>query len=135
MAYERYRERSLGFGSPSVTLPQPEFYDGDFSRLLGKVLASTDALGRQMATGAVYDPATFRQLANGSWVGDMFPGNVIPKSRFSAVSQKLNAISKAHYLPQVKDPSGQYPLTNNGYFPLSTQPITCLLYTSPSPRD
>lgn len=124
VAYERYRERSLGFGSPSVTLPQPEFYDGDFSRLLGKVLASTDALGRQMATGAVYDPATFRQLANGSWVGDMFPGNVIPKSRFSAVSQKLNAISKAHYLPQVKDPSGQYPLTNNGYFPLSTQPIT-----------
>ena len=124
VAYERYRERSLGFGSPSVTLPQPEFYDGDFSRLLGKVLASTDALGRQMATGAIYDPATFRQLANGSWVGDMFPGNVIPKSRFSAVSQKLNAISKAHYLPQVKDPSGQYPLTNNGYFPLSTQPIT-----------
>jgi hypothetical protein len=124
VAYERYRERTLGFGSPSVTLPQPEFYNGDFSRLLGKALTSTDALGRQELTGAIYDPATFRQLANGAWVGDMFPGNIIPKSRFSAVSQKLNAISSAHYLPQVKDPSGQYPLTNNGYFPLATQPIT-----------
>ena len=124
VAYERYRERTLGFGSPSVTLPQPEFYNGDFSRLLGKALSQTDALGRPEYTGAVYDPATFRQLANGSWVGDMFPGNVIPVSRISAVAQKTNAIAKAHYLPQVKDPSGQYPLVNNGYFPLSTQPIT-----------
>ena len=121
--YERYRERTLGFGAPSVTLPQPEFYNGDFSRLLGSVLPQPDALGRQELRGAIYDPLTFQQLSNGAWVGNMFPGNIIPQSRFSAVAQKLNAIAKAHYLPQVPLVNGQYPLTNNGYFPLATQPI------------
>jgi hypothetical protein len=91
--------------------------------LLGSALPQPDALGRAELKGAIYDSLTFRQLSNGAWEGDMFPNNTIPVSRFSAVSQKLNAIAKADYLPQVPMVNGQYPLTKNGYFPLATQPI------------
>src|SRR5262249_24104461 len=64
VAYERYRERSLAFGSPNITEPIPAFYNGDFSRLLGPVVG-TDAMGRPVARGAVYDPTTFQQLPGG----------------------------------------------------------------------
>jgi hypothetical protein len=107
--------------APNKTVPIPDFYQGDFSRLLGPVVG-TDAMGRQVARGAIFDPTTFRQVGS-RWVGDMFPGNKIPVSRFSKVSQNLNAILQKDYLPTVKDASGQIPLTNNASFPTSGQPI------------
>ncbi len=122
VAYERYRERSLGFGAPNTNMPVPEFYDGDFSRLLGVALPQTDALGRAVYRGAVYDPTTMRREGN-RWVGDMFPGNVIPKSRFSEVSQRINEIAKRHYVPSVKDASGQYALLNNSSMPSGNTPV------------
>ncbi|MCC7173835.1 MAG: carboxypeptidase regulatory-like domain-containing protein, partial [Bryobacterales bacterium] len=45
-AYENYRDRNLIFSSPNRSVPVPEFYDGDFSRLLGAATGQTDALGR-----------------------------------------------------------------------------------------
>lgn len=120
--WERYWEKNSGFGTPSVTLPQPEFYDGDFSRILGPTTTNKDALGRAVPQGAVYDPNTFRQLPDGSWVGDMFPGNTVPASRISSVSRKLNALMKAHYQPEVKDASGQFALVNNAFYPASSTP-------------
>lgn len=122
-AYERYRERNLGFGSPNRTVPVPEFYDGNFSRLLGASTGQTDALGRDVFRGAIYDPATFRQLANGRWVGDMFPGNVMPKSRFSSVSQKVTSLMQQFYQPVVKQPDGQWALINNALFPIANAPV------------
>jgi hypothetical protein len=74
-----------------------------------------------MYRGAIYDPQTFRQV-NGRWVGDPFPGNIIPKNRFSEVSQRLNAIAVKHYLPTIRDASGQIPLQNNMVFPISGNP-------------
>lgn len=121
-AYERYKERSYGLGSPSKSVPIPDFYEGDLSRLLGPVTNFKDALGRPVLRGAVYDPATFRQLPDRRWVGDTFPGNRIPQSRFSKVAQKLNSIAKAHYLPTVRDASGQIPLLSNAVFPTSGAP-------------
>ena len=121
-AYERYKERSYGLGSPNKSLPIPDFYEGDLSRLLGPVTTFRDALDRPVVRGAIYDPATFRQLSNQRWVGDIFPGNRIPQSRFSKVAQKLNGIAKAHYLPTVRDASGQIPLLNNASFPTSGAP-------------
>jgi len=114
---ERYRDVNLGFGSPNRTAPQPEWYDGDLSRLLGGPTGQQDALGRDVLRGAIYDPATFRQLPNGRWVGDPFPNNRIPVNRFSQVSQRLNAIARKSYLPPVRDASGQIPLVNNMYGP------------------
>jgi hypothetical protein len=117
--WERYWEKTFGFGAPTVTLPQPEFYDGDLSRVLGPATNYKDALGRTVYQGAIYDPKTFRQTPEGSWVGDMFPGNIIPGSRISAVSRKLNELMKQHYQPMVKDASGQYALINNSFYPIS----------------
>jgi len=122
VAYERYRERTLGFGAPNRTLPLPEFYEGDFSRLLGPAIPQTDALGRPVLRGAIYDPATFRRLPDGQWIGEMFPNNQIPKSRFSQVSQRVNEIAKRHYTPTIRGADGLIPLENNGVFPSNNTP-------------
>ena len=53
---------------------------------------------------------TFRQLADGRFIGDMVPGNRIPSSRISQVSQRLNGLLKKGYLPTVKNPDGTIPL-------------------------
>ena len=119
--FEEYRERLGGFAAPNVTAPQPEFLDGDFSRLLGPSVG-TDALGRDVLRGAIYDPRTFRQLDNGRWVGDMFPGNKIPVSRISQVSARANALLKNGYLPTVRNPDGTIPLTNNAIRPAAGTP-------------
>jgi len=121
-AFEHYRERTLGFGSPSRTHPLPEFYEGDFSRLLGPATAYTDALGRPVLRGAIYDPDSFYQLPNGRWVGEPFAGNRIPVARFSTIAQRLNAMAKQSYLPNVRDAAGNIPLANNAVFPISQTP-------------
>ncbi len=120
--FEEYRERLGGFASPNTTAPQPEFLNGDFSRLLGPSTEQTDALGRPVLRGAIYDPNTFRQLDNGRWIGEMFPGNRIPSSRISQVSQNLNGILRKGYLPTVRNPDGTIPLTNNAIRPLAGTP-------------
>ncbi len=111
--FERYHDVNFVFGSPLRTAPQPEWYNGDFGRLLTTTQVGTDALGRPVFRGAIYDPATFRQLPGGRWVGDPFPGNRIPTDRFSSVAKNLNAIASKSYLPPVRDASGQIPLVNN----------------------
>jgi hypothetical protein len=121
--YERYRERSFGFGSPSTTVPVPEFYEGDFSRLLQGVAAGKDALGRTVNRGSIFDPATFTKLPTGRWIADMFPGNVVPKSRFSEVSKRVNALASKWNAPLVRDPDGRWALQKNAYFPQSNAPV------------
>jgi hypothetical protein len=118
--WERYHEDNTVYGSPNQTLPVPEFYEGDFSRLLGSKLNFSDALGNPVYKGAIYDPSTFYKLDNGRWIGQMFPGNIVPKSRFSRVAQKMNTIMQEYYLPTVKDATGQYALVNNAYRPLGS---------------
>ena len=71
--YQRLHEKKIAqVVAPSQRLP---CWAGDFS--LGGV-------GQP-----IYDPATTRQLANGSWVRDPFPGNIIPLNRFDPVARKL----------------------------------------------
>lgn len=78
-------------------LPTVDFKQGNFSRLLdsgftgnassGNSIGS-DALGRAVRFGAIYNPATARQVG-GAWVRDPFPGNIIPKNLWSPVSTKI----------------------------------------------
>jgi len=124
VAYENYRDRNLIFASPNRSVPLPDFYDGNFSRLLGAATGQTDGLGRAVPRGAIYDPATFRQLEGGRWVGDMFAGNRIPVNRFSEVSKRMIAIARDGCLPTVRDGSGQFALQNNSYAPTNVIPIT-----------
>ena len=123
VAYERFRQRQFGFGSPNVTAPQPEWLDGDFGRLLGPALAGvTDALGRPVLRGAIYDPQSFRQLDNGRWVGDPFPGNRIPVNRFSRVSNTVVDMMRGKYVANFRQPDGTIPLQNNAFRPSAGTP-------------
>jgi hypothetical protein len=47
------------------TVPTKDMRTGDFSALLGAATGTTDALGRPILTGQIYDPNTTRQLTNG----------------------------------------------------------------------
>ncbi|MEZ5399353.1 MAG: carboxypeptidase regulatory-like domain-containing protein [Bryobacteraceae bacterium] len=84
---------STGFS----TLPMPDFKRGDFSRLFDTgftgndssgTMAGTDAAGRAVRFGAIYDPNSARQVGN-TWVRDPFPGNIVPQNRWSPVSSKI----------------------------------------------
>lgn len=79
-----------GLGNVFVmTIPKPAHRNGDFSSNLGTVLPATDALGRQIVSGAIYDMNTSRPLADGRIVRDPFPGNIIPAARFDPAAKKL----------------------------------------------
>jgi len=73
--YTRLRSGVLpGFGN---TTPIDAFKNGDFSALLTGNQIATDALGRPIFGGQIFNPATTR-LVNGIPVRDPYPGNVIP---------------------------------------------------------
>jgi len=81
-----------------VTLPTEAFRRGDFSQLLGPVIG-TDALGRPVAQGQIYDPRTTRPDGHGGFIRDPFPGNIIPQSEQSSVTQKWQSFLPALTYP------------------------------------
>ena len=120
VAYERYKESYAGGGSPTVTVPLDEFWNGNLGRLLTNQVIGIDALGRDIHKGAIYNPASTRSV-NGQMVRDPFPGNLIPQSQISGPARNLGAIFKAHYSPTIKGPDGLVSLLNNSTFPVSNQ--------------
>jgi Carboxypeptidase regulatory-like domain/TonB dependent receptor-like, beta-barrel len=70
--YEGHRDNNAG--QYSGTAPIPAFRNGDFSALLGGRVG-TDALGRPILSGQLYDPFSTRQLPSGSFIRDPIPGN------------------------------------------------------------
>lgn len=89
-AFERYQQNSLTPGSLSITVPTDAFLRGDFSALLNtNVVLGTDGAGNTIHSGAIFDPTT----------GNVFPGNVIPSARFSAVAQKIIQVYQKSYKP------------------------------------
>jgi hypothetical protein len=65
----------------TATVPTPAMLNGDFS------FAGTGVTPNQ-----IYDPDTTRQV-NGQWFRDPFPGNIIPKARWSTVATKFLALN------------------------------------------
>jgi hypothetical protein len=93
------RTKVKNFTSTSfTTLPVPDFKQGNFSRLFspsftgnansGTTQGTTDASGQPVVFGAIYDPAS-TQPGAGAQVRTPFAGNIIPRSRWSQVSQKI----------------------------------------------
>jgi hypothetical protein len=75
--WTRFRSGVLeGFGN---TTPIDAFKAGDFSALLTSNRIGTDALGRPIFQGQIFNPATTR-LVNGVPVRDPYPGNVVPSN-------------------------------------------------------
>ena len=84
--YLKFRSGVLpGFGN---TTPIDAFKAGDFSALLTGRQIGTDALGRPIMEGQIFDPNTSRR-ENGVPVRDPYPGNIIPASQRSSVANKL----------------------------------------------
>jgi hypothetical protein len=88
LSYEGYRwPRTIDPGF--LTIPLPDMLQGDFSNW-------------RQANGTlipIYDPTTTRSDGQGGIIRDAFPGNVIPKNRLSALSQRI-----ASYFPAPNRP-------------------------------
>jgi hypothetical protein len=114
--FEHYSQQQLQLGPMDRTVPIPEFLDGNFSRLLTATRVGSDALGRPVYAGQIFDPRTMRRIG-GEWVSDPFPGNIIPKQRMSIVSGKIIDIYRRSYQPLIPDL-----LTDNSAGPQSGNP-------------
>lgn len=96
--YTGFKYRPSANNATLTTLPN-EFRKGNFSQQLGAQLTDAagapifDAAGRPIFSGEVYNPFSdhFVTAPNGQSVEvrDPFPGNIIPTSLFSPVSQKI----------------------------------------------
>ncbi|MBP1599111.1 MAG: hypothetical protein H6Q05_4488 [Acidobacteria bacterium] len=94
-SYEGNRQTNQNLAGENGTMPIRAFKNGDFSQLLDPAftgdersgtVVGADALGRPIVFGQIYDPASSRQMPDGTWIRDPFPGNIIPSSRFSATT-------------------------------------------------
>lgn len=89
----RNQQQFTGLG----TVPTLDFRKGDFSKLLDPAFTGnpksgtqvgTDALGRPIIFGAIYNPATTRRVGD-SIVRDAFAGNIIPQSQWDPVATNI----------------------------------------------
>jgi hypothetical protein len=71
--YEGDRERQNQIATTQVFTDAQKA--GDFSAQLGPQ-TGTDAMGRPVAQGQIFDPFSIRRLDNGTAVRDAFPGNI-----------------------------------------------------------
>jgi hypothetical protein len=94
--YDGTRQRQANTTSTTVFTDLQKA--GNFASSIG-ASAGTDALGRAINAGMIYDPSTTRTAPNGATVRDPFPGNVIPTDRINPVSKKLIAMVPAPELP------------------------------------
>lgn len=79
----------LGGITNPITIPKPEFRNGNFGSLLSGSSLGVDALGRAIPQGGIYDMNTQRLAPNGRVVRDLFPGNQIPAARFDPAAKRL----------------------------------------------
>ena len=96
--------QNLGYGG-FYTIPTPAMIHGDYSNLLTNTVVGTDALGRPIYQGAIYDPASTRTV-NGQLVRDAFPNNIIPSNRFDPAAAKIMSLYPAANQPITP---GKYP--------------------------
>ena len=83
-SYEGFRNRT-GANGVNFTVPTPEMYNGDFSKWV-------TSAGAQIP---IYNPLSQTQNADGTYTRQPFPGNVIPKSLFSAAAIKALGVFQA----------------------------------------
>jgi hypothetical protein len=98
--FERDHYDDLRFSGFS-TVPHPDFLKGDFSKLLDPnftrdprsgTQVGTDAEGRPIIFGQIYNPATTHRSGSGATLRDPFPGNRIPEGLWDPVSKNILAL-------------------------------------------
>ncbi len=102
--FVNYEGQRLRRGNTTLTsVPTATMKGGDFSSLLGASQGS-DVLGRTVLRNAVYDALTSRTSGN-VFVRDVFPGNVVPVSRFDPVARRVLAFPGM--VPEANIPGGR----------------------------
>jgi hypothetical protein len=84
------------------TMPTGDERTGNFSALLGAPTGQTDALGRPILSGAIYNPFSTRQITQGQvdpttgltatqtgYIRDPFPGNMIPAGLMDTIAKSI----------------------------------------------
>ena len=109
--YEGHREHNDPT-TTSGTVPTPAFRTGDFSALLGPQIG-TDALGRPILSGQIYDPYSTRPVTARGFIRDPVPADTIwrPTSRPFTGASLINSIGQTliNFYPTPLNSS----LTNN----------------------
>jgi hypothetical protein len=80
-----YREGDFSTAVPTCTTTAASCLGGQ-THVLQSGQPARDSLGRNIPVQGVYDPATTRTLADGSFVRDLFPGMKVPVTRFDRVT-------------------------------------------------
>ncbi len=84
-------------GASTLSIPYTAFKNGDFTQELGNTMTpvGTDALGRTIYQGEIFNPTT-TQIVGGKYVRDpFFPINVVPQSLWDPAAAKLMALFPA----------------------------------------
>jgi hypothetical protein len=97
-AYEKYRENTPR--PYTLSVPAPEFSSGDFSKL-------TTGTGQPIT---IYDPST-GQNVNGTWVRQVFPGNIVPANRINPIAQKILS-----YFPAPNTTTSGQPYSQSNFY-------------------
>ncbi|MGI8989166.1 MAG: carboxypeptidase regulatory-like domain-containing protein [Bryobacteraceae bacterium] len=92
--YDGYKFRNSG-DAGFLTVAPGDFRSGNFSALLGANTGKSDACGRPVFAGQIFDPLTTRDAATcggpaGAIVRDPFPGNIVPLR--STVAKNITAL-------------------------------------------
>ncbi len=124
---ERFKTNTSGPGGLTRSVPQPEMWQGNLSRLLGPRIRiggvdQVDLLGRPVFVGQIFDPVTLRRVTSGQvdpltgltatksgFVSEPFVNNIIPTDRISKVARNFGGIFNEFYSPVNTD------LVNNLY--------------------
>ncbi|MBM3740213.1 MAG: TonB-dependent receptor [Acidobacteria bacterium] len=88
-AYTGFRVRGVPANLRIFTIPTPRQRQGDF----GEYLDSFNT--------PIFDPATTRPDGRGGFVRNAFPGNVIPKQRWSRIATQANEMWPSPHFPTV----------------------------------
>ncbi len=100
----------------SAIVPTTAQEGGDFSSQLTTNLIGTDALGRPIYAGAIYNPYTTRQVlaTSGPNAGQMvtirdpYPGNVIPTTGVGSIDALADKFASGSYWPAPANPGGGF---------------------------
>lgn len=98
-------------GTDAEIVPTSAQESGDFSAELTSTVLGTDALGRPIYAGAIYNPYTTRQVVvNGKTdtIRDPYPGNMIPTTGVGAIDALAAKFASGKYWPAPANPGGGF---------------------------
>jgi hypothetical protein len=86
--FEQLRQENIS--DKAFTVPTVAFRRGDFRQVLTGRNLGTDAIGRSIMEGAIYNPA--ERIVNGKRIRNTYSSNIIPKTQFDSVAKLIQDV-------------------------------------------